>query len=112
MHLGETLQFLHAEARLAHSNVNPETVLITKDGGWKLAGFAFVGSAEGFGSGGGAGGTPVVFEYSGAGGGLALWDEVMQVRVDGGGGRCGGFGLVWGCGVAAVSAFGRGKESV
>ncbi len=80
MHLAETLQFLHAEARLAHSNVNPETVLICKDGSWKLAGFAFVGSAEGYGSGGGAGGAALTFEFSGAGGGLPLWDEVMQVR--------------------------------
>lgn len=79
MHIAETLQFLHSEARLAHSNLNPETVVITKDGSWKLAGFAFVGSSEGFGSGGGAGGAPLVFEYSGSGGGLPLWEEVLQV---------------------------------
>lgn len=96
-HLAEALQFLHADARLAHSNVNPGTVILTKDGSWKLAGFAFVGSAEGFGSGGGGGGGALVFDYHGAGGGMALWDEVQQVRgtARGGGGRVGRQAAPW-----------------
>jgi hypothetical protein len=96
-HLAEALQFLHGDARLAHFNVNPETVMLTKDGSWKLAGFAFVGSAEGYGSGGGGGaaggGGGGPFEYSGAGGGMALWDEVVQVPGGRGWGDLEGWGL-------------------
>ena len=79
--LAETLQFLHAEARLAHHNVNPESVVVARDGAWKLAGFAFVGPAAAAGDGGSMGGGGAVaaaFDYSGAGGGLPLWDEVLQ----------------------------------
>lgn len=39
--VAETLAFMHA-SRLAHCNLAPESIFITSDGAWKLAGFGFV----------------------------------------------------------------------
>ncbi|CAI7741671.1 unnamed protein product [Closterium sp. NIES-53] len=41
MQLAETLSFIHRNANIIHRGINPETVFITKNGGWKLAGFGF-----------------------------------------------------------------------
>nr|GMD26166.1 SCY1-like protein 2 [Ipomoea batatas] len=41
LQLAETLDFLHNNARLVHRSISPETVLITSNGAWKLAGFSF-----------------------------------------------------------------------
>ncbi|WIA29467.1 hypothetical protein OEZ86_011968 [Tetradesmus obliquus] len=62
-HIADTLHFLHSEARLAHCNLNPGSVNVTKDGGWKLAGFEFAGGIADF---GGPSGAAVAFEYTSA----------------------------------------------
>ncbi|WIA09380.1 hypothetical protein OEZ85_008786 [Tetradesmus obliquus] len=62
-HIADTLHFLHSEARLAHCNLNPGSVIVTKDGGWKLAGFEFAGGIADF---GGPSGAAVAFEYTSA----------------------------------------------
>ncbi|CAI5517116.1 unnamed protein product [Closterium sp. Naga37s-1] len=41
MQLAETLSFIHRNANIIHRGINPESVFITKNGGWKLAGFGF-----------------------------------------------------------------------
>eukprot|EP00882_Tetradesmus_deserticola_P032442 GHRQ01036827.1.p1 GENE.GHRQ01036827.1~~GHRQ01036827.1.p1 ORF type:complete len:209 (-),score=46.50 GHRQ01036827.1:118-744(-) len=73
-HVAETLQFLHQEARLAHCNLNPGSVIITKDGGWKLAGFEFAGGIADFGVQSGA---AVAFEYTSAH--PSPWEEYSAV---------------------------------
>jgi serine/threonine protein kinase len=39
--VAETLAFMH-KSRMAHCNLSPESILITSDGAWKLAGCGFV----------------------------------------------------------------------
>ena len=39
--LGQALEFLHADVKMLHRNVCPESVIINKAGAWKLAGFEF-----------------------------------------------------------------------
>lgn len=73
-HISETLQFLHHEAKLAHCNLNPGSVMITRDGGWKLAGFEFVTGIADFGGTANAG---VTFEYTSAY--PSPWEEYSQV---------------------------------
>eukprot|EP00878_Enallax_costatus_P038064 GHUV01043206.1.p1 GENE.GHUV01043206.1~~GHUV01043206.1.p1 ORF type:complete len:249 (+),score=59.91 GHUV01043206.1:473-1219(+) len=75
-HISETLQFLHHEAKLAHCNLNPGSVVVTRDGGWKLAGFEFVASIAEFGGPGNAG---VTFEYTSAC--PSPWEEYSQPRL-------------------------------
>lgn len=38
LQLCKGLQFLHASARLIHSNINTETIIINNAGDWKIAG--------------------------------------------------------------------------
>ncbi|KAF8073098.1 Scyl2 [Scenedesmus sp. PABB004] len=71
-HLAETLTFLHAEAKLAHCNLCPASVVLTRDGGWKLSGFEFVASTAEFG-GPASGGRGVTYEYTSAH--PAPWEE-------------------------------------
>lgn len=73
-HISETLQFLHHEAKLAHCNLNPCAVIITRDGAWKLAGFEFVASIADF---GGPASAAVTYEYSSAH--PSPWEEFSQV---------------------------------
>jgi SCY1-like protein 2 len=40
-HLAETLQFLNQDAKLVHGGVSPRSVVVTRDGGWRLCGFEF-----------------------------------------------------------------------
>jgi len=76
--LGETLHFLHHEAKLVHCNINPATIIVTRDGGWKLAGFEFVASINEFGGSAAAGGAgQLVFEYSSSH--PSPWEEYAQV---------------------------------
>ncbi|VFQ69958.1 unnamed protein product [Cuscuta campestris] len=46
LQMAETLDFLHNNAHLVHRSISPETVLITANGAWKLAGFGFAISAQ------------------------------------------------------------------
>ena len=39
--LTEALQFLHNDVKLVHYNLCPESVIVNKNGSWKLAGFDF-----------------------------------------------------------------------
>ena len=39
----EGLSFLHYSGQVIHKNVCPSSILITKRGTWKLAGFEFIG---------------------------------------------------------------------
>ena len=39
--VAEALHFLHKEARLLHGNLTPQSVAVTREGGWKLLGFNF-----------------------------------------------------------------------
>lgn len=71
IHLAETLQFLHQEANMTHCNINPETIIITKDGSWKLSGFTFSTNATDYAS------QVVSFEYSSQ---PPPWEEVTRVR--------------------------------
>jgi SCY1-like protein 2 len=73
-HIADTLQFLHQEARLAHCNINPGSVIVTRDGGWKLAGFEFAGGIAEF---GGPSGAAVAFEYTSAH--PSPWEEYCAV---------------------------------
>lgn len=73
-HIADTLHFLHSEARLAHCNLNPGSVNVTKDGGWKLAGFEFAGGIADF---GGPSGASVAFEYTSAH--PSPWEEYCAV---------------------------------
>lgn len=41
LQLAEALAFLHTDARLLHRNVCPTSVVINKEGGWKLFGFEY-----------------------------------------------------------------------
>lgn len=45
LQLAEALQFLHTDARLLHRNVCPRSVIINKEGGWKLFGFDYCATA-------------------------------------------------------------------
>lgn len=45
LQLAEALQFLHTDARLLHRNVCPRSVIINKEGGWKLFGFEYCAAA-------------------------------------------------------------------
>ncbi len=73
MHVAETVQFLNADASTVHCNLNPETLVVAKDGIWKLSGFAFAAPVTEF----GAQGQHVAFEYSGSM--PPLWEEVARV---------------------------------
>ncbi|CAH9073024.1 unnamed protein product [Cuscuta epithymum] len=46
LQMAETLDFLHNNAHLVHRSISPETVLITSNGAWKLAGFGFAVTAQ------------------------------------------------------------------
>lgn len=46
LQLCEALAFLHADARLLHRNINPNAVVINKEGGWKLLGFEYCAPAN------------------------------------------------------------------
>ena len=35
------MEFIHNDVKLVHGNINPENVIITATGDWKLAGFNF-----------------------------------------------------------------------
>ena len=37
----EALQFLHNDVKLVHYNICPESIIVNKNGSWKLAGFDF-----------------------------------------------------------------------
>eukprot|EP00775_Hariotina_reticulata_P010443 gene10443-10601_t len=75
--LGETLHFLHHEAKLVHCNINPATIIVTRDGCWKLAGFEFVSSINEFGGSAAAGAAgQLVFEYSSSH--PSPWEEYSQ----------------------------------
>ena len=37
----EALTFLHNDAKLVHSNICPESIIINRNGAWKIAGFDF-----------------------------------------------------------------------
>jgi len=39
LQIAEGLGFLHNDVKLLHSNICPETIIINKNGTWKLAGF-------------------------------------------------------------------------
>ena len=39
--LAEALSYLHGVEQFAHMNVSPQSIVVTKRGMWKLAGFAF-----------------------------------------------------------------------
>jgi len=39
--LSEALVFLHSDAKMLHSNLNPSSIIINEKGSWKLAGFDF-----------------------------------------------------------------------
>lgn len=77
--LAETLHFLHHEAKLVHCNVNPCSIVIARDGGWKLSGFEFVSSINEFGgsAAAAAGSGGLMFEYTSAH--PSPWEELAQV---------------------------------
>ena len=35
------MTFLHNDAKIMHGNISPESIVIAKNGAWKLAGFDF-----------------------------------------------------------------------
>lgn len=35
------MTFLHNDAKLVHSNLCPESIIVNRDGAWKIAGFDF-----------------------------------------------------------------------
>jgi SCY1-like protein 2 len=41
VNLARTLLFLHSSCKIAHCNLSPESIILTADGTWKLAGFGF-----------------------------------------------------------------------
>uniref|UniRef100_T1JAW7 Protein kinase domain-containing protein n=1 Tax=Strigamia maritima TaxID=126957 RepID=T1JAW7_STRMM len=41
LQLAESLTFLHNDVRLVHRNICPESIIINKNGAWKIAGFDF-----------------------------------------------------------------------
>ena len=45
--IAEALRFLHEEGRVVHGNISPSSIIITKDGDWKLCGFGFSQSGIG-----------------------------------------------------------------
>lgn len=73
-HISDTLHFLHQEARLAHCNLNPSSVIVTQDGGWKLAGFEFFAPIADF---GGPSNASVTYEYTSAH--PSPWEEYCAV---------------------------------
>jgi SCY1-like protein 2 len=60
IHLLETLQFLHTEAHMLHCNINKDTLIITSDGSWKLAGFQYSVALDAAGN----VTEPIAFEYN------------------------------------------------
>jgi serine/threonine protein kinase len=91
-HIADTLHFLHQEARLAHCNLNPGSVFVTRDGGWKLAGFEFAGGIAEF---GGPSGAAVAFEYTSAH--PSPWEEYCAVS-----GVCAASREICACGVGQL----------
>lgn len=45
LQITEALSFLHYSGQVIHKNVCPSSILVTKKGTWKLAGFEFIGKA-------------------------------------------------------------------
>jgi serine/threonine protein kinase len=43
LQITEALSFLHYSGQVIHKNVCPSSILVTKKGTWKLAGFEFIG---------------------------------------------------------------------
>jgi len=43
LQITEALLFLHSNRKVLHRNVCPTSIIITKRGTWKLAGFEFIG---------------------------------------------------------------------
>ncbi|XP_054707393.1 SCY1-like protein 2 [Uloborus diversus] len=41
LQLTEGLAFLHNDVKMMHGNINPESILVNRNGAWKLAGFDF-----------------------------------------------------------------------
>ncbi|XP_035220710.1 SCY1-like protein 2, partial [Stegodyphus dumicola] len=41
LQLTEGLAFLHNDVKMIHGNINPESILVNRNGAWKLAGFDF-----------------------------------------------------------------------
>ncbi|KAH8920608.1 kinase-like protein [Atractiella rhizophila] len=41
LHVGKALQFLHDSAKIVHSNLTPEAIIINGKGDWKLSAFGF-----------------------------------------------------------------------
>jgi len=39
--LTEGLQFLHSGVKMLHNNICPSSIIVNKNGSWKLAGFDF-----------------------------------------------------------------------
>eukprot|EP00899_Mesostigma_viride_P000779 jgi/Mesvir1/10701/Mv13789-RA.1 len=39
--MAETLQFLHVDAKIIHRSINPQTIIITSSGSWKLSNLCF-----------------------------------------------------------------------
>ena len=48
--LSEALAFLHCSAKMIHGNVCPESVIVSKNGAWKIAGFDFCITRSGSGT--------------------------------------------------------------
>lgn len=46
MQITEALSFLHYSGQIIHKNVCPSSILVTKKGTWKLAGFEFIERAN------------------------------------------------------------------
>lgn len=47
LQIGEGLAFLHNDVKLLHKNISPETIIINKQGAWKIFGFDFCVHNEG-----------------------------------------------------------------
>jgi SCY1-like protein 2 len=41
LQITEALTYLHGGEQLLHSNINPQSIIITKKGAWKLSGLGF-----------------------------------------------------------------------
>lgn len=65
------------DANTVHCNINPETIIITKDGSYKLAGFQFAAAADYGGAVPAGGSVAQAFEYTSSQ--PPLWEEVLRV---------------------------------
>lgn len=41
MQIAEGLTFLHNDVKMLHRNISPESIIVNKNGAWKIAGFDF-----------------------------------------------------------------------